>query len=59
MNEAVDGIPPLPLSDGCQEAKERKREAERLIELLLLLVHSTANLRRLLELAVATEYHTL
>lgn len=59
MNEAVDGVPPLPLSVGGQEAEEREGEAARLVELLLLLlVYSAADLRRLLELTMATEHHT-
>lgn len=59
VNEAVDGFPPLPLSVSGQKAKEGKRKAARLIELLLLLVHPTADLRCLLELAVATEHHAI
>lgn len=59
MNEVVDGVPPLPLSVSGQEAKEGKWEAARLEELLLLLVHAAAYLRRFLELTVATEHHTV
>lgn len=60
MYEAVDGIPPLPLSVSGQKAKEGKREAARLKELLLLLmIHSTADLCRLLELTMAAEHHTI
>ena len=60
VNEAVDGIPPLPLSVGGQEAKKRKGEAAWLVELLLLLlVHCTADLCRLLKLTMATEHHTI
>lgn len=56
VNEAVDGIPPLSLSVSGQEAKQWKRKAARLIKLL---VQPTADLRRLLELTVATEHHAI
>lgn len=56
MNEAVDGVPPLSLSVSGQEAKQWKRKAARLIKLL---VQPTADLRRLLELTVATEHHAM
>lgn len=56
MNEAVDGVPPLSLSVSGQEAKQWKRKAARLIELL---VQPTADLRCLLELTVATEHHAI
>lgn len=59
VNEVVDGIPPLPLSVCAQEAKEGKREASRLIKLLLLLVDSAAEFCRFLELTVATEDYTM
>ncbi|TNN79344.1 hypothetical protein EYF80_010368 [Liparis tanakae] len=57
-NIPKDGVPPLPLFDGGQEAKEGKGKAARLIELLLLLwVYPAAYFRRLLELRVAAEHH--
>ena len=59
MNKAVEGAPPLPLPVSGQEAKERKWEAARLIELLLLLLQPTADFRCFLELTVATEHHTI
>lgn len=59
VNEAVDGVPPLSLSVSGQEAKKRKREAAGLVELLLLLVHASADLCLLLKLTVAAEHYTM
>lgn len=60
MNEAVNGIPPFSLSLSGQEAKQWQREAAWLVQLLpLLLVHSTADLRSLLELTVATKHDAI
>lgn len=59
MNETVDGVPPLPLSVGGQEAEQGKSEAAGLVELLLLLVQAAADLCRLLELTVAAEHHAV
>lgn len=58
VNEAVDGVPKLPLPVGGEEAKERKGEAARLVELLVLWLHAAADPHCLLELTMATEYHT-
>lgn len=58
MNEAVDGVPPLPLSVRGEEAEKMRREAARLEELLLLpWAQAAADLRRVLKLTVATENH--
>lgn len=57
MDEAVDGVPPLPLSVGGQEAEERKREAARLKELLLW-TH-LVDFLHVLELTVAAEHHAM
>lgn len=58
VNEAVNGIPPFSLSLSGQEAKQWDREAAWLVQLLLL-VHSTADLRSLLESTVATKHDAI
>lgn len=56
MNETVDGLPPVSLSVSGQVAKQWKREASRLIQLL---VWATSDLCHLLELTVTAENYTI